>query len=75
MAHDAPTGPAELGAKMDYAEHERTFSLFVAMIKYGTVACVALMAAMAFSFFTPAGMISGFVLFALICAAGYFVLR
>ena len=75
MAHDAPSGPAELGAKMDYVEHERTFSLFVGLIKYGTLACIALMAAMAFSFFTTAGMVSGLVLFALICAAGYFVLR
>ena len=33
---------------MDYAEHEKTYALFVAMFKYGTIGLVVLMALMAF---------------------------
>ena len=66
--HD--TSPAEIGAEMDYNEHEKTYSLFLAMTKWGIIACVALLAAMAFGFFTPAGFISSLILFILISAVG-----
>lgn len=75
MAHDAPAGPVETGAAMDYVEHEKTYAMFVGLAKYGTLGCVALCAAMAFSFFTTAGWFSGIILFALIFAAGYAALR
>lgn len=75
MAHDAPIGPVETGAAMDYAEHDRTYAAFVNLAKYGTLVCVALMAAMAFSFFTTAGWFSGIVLFVLISAIGGAILR
>lgn len=75
MADHTPTGPIELGAKMDYAEHERTYAGFVTLAKFGTLACVALMIAMAFGFFTAAGFFSATVLFILICAVGGFLLR
>ncbi|TIX72982.1 MAG: aa3-type cytochrome c oxidase subunit IV, partial [Mesorhizobium sp.] len=29
MADHSPTGPVELGAKMDYAEHDRTYAGFL----------------------------------------------
>lgn len=32
---------------MDYAEHERTYALFIAMTKWGTISMVVLMALMA----------------------------
>lgn len=75
MADNTPTGPIELGAQMDYAEHEKTYAMFITLSKYGTLACVALMIAMAFSFFTPAGFFSGVVLFLIICAVGGYLLR
>jgi hypothetical protein len=75
MADHAPTGPVELGAKMDYAEHDKTYSMFLALAKYGTLACVALMIAMAFGFFTSAGFISATILFILINAVGAYLLR
>ncbi len=74
MSDNMPTGPVEIGAEMDYAEHERTYNMFLGMAKYGTLACVALMIAMAFGFFTSAGFISALILFVLICVIGYFVL-
>ena len=75
MADHMPTGPVELGAEMDYAEHDRTYSGFLALAKYGSLVIVALMVAMAFGFFTSAGFFSATVLFVIICAVGGFILR
>ena len=75
MADHTPTGPIELGADMDYAEHEKTYSTFITLVKYGTLVCVALIVAMAFGFFTPAGFFSSAVLFLIICAVGGYLLR
>lgn len=75
MADNTPTGPVELGAQMDYAEHEGTYKLFVKLSKYGTLVCVALMVAMAFGFFAPAGFFSSAVLFLVLVAVGGYLLR
>ena len=74
MADHTPTGPVELGAKMDYAEHDRTYAGFVTLAKYGSLFCLAVLAAMAFGFFAG-GFFSGTILFILILAAGAFILR
>lgn len=71
--HHENTGPLEVGATMDYAEHDKTYSGFVNLAKYGTLACVALMAAMAFGFFVG-GFFSGSLLWILLMVAGYFLL-
>ena len=47
MAEHTPSGPAEIGAPMDYAEHERTFAGFVALTKISILATVATMQALA----------------------------
>lgn len=75
MADHTPSGPVEVGARMDYAEHEKTYNMFLALAKYGSLVCVALLAAMAFGFFTSAGLISSVILFALICLVGGYLLR
>jgi len=75
MADHSSTGPVELGGKMDYPEHEKTYSLFIGLIKYGTLAVGALMVAMAFGFFLGGGFISSTVLFVLLCIVGAFLLR
>ncbi|MGX5848784.1 aa3-type cytochrome c oxidase subunit IV [Mesorhizobium sp. PL10] len=74
MAEHTPTGPVELGAKMDYAEHDRTYHGFLALAKYGSLFCGALLLAMAFGFFAG-GFFSATILFVLILAAGAFILR
>jgi len=73
--HAAPSGPVEVGASMDYEEHEKTYNGFLALAKYGSLAVVALMIAMAFAFYTTAGWFSGIILFVLIVALGVFLLR
>ena len=74
MAEHAPTGPVELGAKMDYAEHDRTYAGFLMLAKYGSLVCGALLLAMAFGFFAG-GFFSATILFVLILAVGGFILR
>ncbi|MHB2263828.1 aa3-type cytochrome c oxidase subunit IV [Aliihoeflea sp. PC F10.4] len=75
MAEQHPSGPLEMGAEMDYAEHEKTYNFFLEFTKYATLIVVALLVAMAFGFFTSAGFISSFILFVLICGIGAFSLR
>lgn len=75
MADNTPTGPVEMGAEMDYAEHEKTYSIFLGLAKYGTIACVALLVAMAFGFFTTAGFISSVILYVIVFALGAYLLK
>ncbi|MCV3238325.1 aa3-type cytochrome c oxidase subunit IV [Mesorhizobium sp. ZC-5] len=75
MADNTPTGPIELGAQMDYSEHEKTYRMFLSLAKYTSLICIALLIAMAFSFFTTAGFFSGLLLFIVICAIGGFLMR
>jgi hypothetical protein len=75
MADHTPTGPAELGAPMDYQEHEKTYSLFIALVKYGSLVCCAILVAMAFGFFTSAGFFSAAFLFILLTIVGGYLLR
>ncbi|CDX26693.1 Aa3 type cytochrome c oxidase subunit IV [Mesorhizobium sp. ORS 3324] len=74
MADHTPTGPVELGAQMDYAEHDRTYKAFLALAKYGSLVCAAILLAMAFGFFVG-GFFSGVILFIVITAIGALILR
>ena len=47
MAEHAHTGPAELGAPMDYVAHRSTFGSFVALTKITTLAVIAILQALA----------------------------
>ena len=73
--HDHQSGPVELGAPMDYAEHEKSYNGFVNAAKYTTLVVVALLISMAAGFFTAAGMISSVILFFLLCVVGVYFLR
>jgi hypothetical protein len=73
MADHSPTGPLELGADMDYAEHDKTYHRFLGLAKYGSLVCVALLIAMAFGFFVG-GFFSALILFIVVVAAGSFLL-
>jgi small-conductance mechanosensitive channel len=74
MAHHSDDHTVELGAAMDYPEHTATYGLFVNLAKWGALVCIALMAAMAFGFFTSAGFISAFILFIGILGLAFFLL-
>lgn len=69
------SGPVETGAPMDYREHERTYQGFLAVAKYGTAACVALLVAMAAGFFTAGGWVGGVLTFIILFVASIIFLR
>ena len=69
------SGPVETGAEMDYAEHEKTYNMFLALTKYGTLACIAIVIGMAVGFFTTAGVITASLITIIVCAIGYYTLR
>ena len=70
MADHTPTGPLELGARMDYSEHDRTYKMFVQLAKWGGIICVGLLAALAFAFYGGGGFFSALVLFIVVLAGG-----
>ena len=69
------TGPVELGAAMDYVEHEKTYNFFLNAAKYGTMFCVTLLIAMAAAFFTTAGFFSSLFLLVVLNVLGFVILR
>ncbi len=73
MAENSNSAPLELGADMDYLEHERTYAGFVAIVKWAAVVLVALMIAMAVGFFV-AGAGSASIVFVLVCLAAWYIL-
>jgi len=60
---DQTNGPVETGAAMDYSEHDKTYSMFLAGTKYTTIHLVTLLIAMAVYFFTGAGAIFSVLMF------------
>lgn len=69
------TGPVETGAVMDYPEHEKTYSGFVTVAKFGTAALVALLAGMAAGFFTAGGWFGGLITFIVLLVASVIAFR
>ena len=68
------SGPVEVGADMDYAEHEKTYHGFLNAAKYGSMLILVLLIAMAFGFFTNAGFLFSLLLFMVLSLAGFFVI-
>lgn len=68
-------GPVETGAAMDYSEHEKTYTRFLAGAKYGVIINVVLLVAMAVYFFTGAGAIVSFLLFVVLSIGGSILAR
>ncbi len=69
------TGPVETGADMDYAEHEKTYNMFLALAKYSTLACAVLLVGMAVGFFTAAGFITATIVTIVLLALGFYLLK
>jgi hypothetical protein len=65
MAEHTHSGPAELGAPMDYAEHERTFAGFVALTKILILATINVLIALTLFAFGAGGFWLGVLLIAL----------
>ncbi|SFB21023.1 aa3 type cytochrome c oxidase subunit IV [Rhizobium sp. NFR07] len=75
LMDDHHSGPAEVGAAMDYSEHEKTYELFLAGAKWGTMSIIVLMIAMAAGFYGGAGLVGSLIVFIVLNIAGVFLLR
>lgn len=62
MAEHTHSGPVELGAPMDYREHERTYDGFIALTKLTIVATIDIMIALALFAFGTGGFWLGVIL-------------
>ncbi|WP_160009178.1 aa3-type cytochrome c oxidase subunit IV [Rhizobium sp. 18055] len=69
------TGPAEVGAPMDYDAHESTYNAFLAAAKFGSLFIVALLLGMTAGFFAGAGLLGGIVVMLIVFIAGMVLLR
>ncbi len=47
MANQAAAGELELGAEMDYPEHEKTYNFFLGLMKWGVISCIVILVFMA----------------------------
>lgn len=72
---DETTSRVELGSEMDYPEHEKTYQRFLMLARYGAMHIIALLIAMAIGFFTTAGFVTSVIVFILLSALGYYILR
>jgi hypothetical protein len=70
-----PTGPSEVGAPMDYREHEKTYGMFLHGAKFLTVVVAALLIAMAAGFFGHAGLLGGVLIFLVLTVIGILMTR
>lgn len=68
------SGPVEVGASMDYAEHEKTYSRFIFAAKYGSMIIAVLLICMAVGFFTTAGFVFSTLLFIVLTALGLYLM-
>lgn len=70
MAENQHSGTAELGAPMDYREHDRTYSGFLTLAKVSTLASIASLLALAlFAFGGGAGFWWGVLMLVLMLVA------
>lgn len=69
------TGPVETGAEMDYAEHEKTYLMFLTLAKFSTLGCIAILVGMAVGFFTAAGFVTATLVTIILIAIGYYFLK
>ena len=68
------SGPVEVGASMDYAEHDKTYNGFLFAAKYGSMAIGILLICMAVGFFSSAGFVFSTLLFVVLTALGFYLL-
>ena len=62
-------------AEMDYPEHEKTYGLFIALFKWGSVGIIALLLGMMVGLIMGSGVIASVLTFVVALVIGYFALR
>lgn len=62
-------------AEMDYPEHQRTYSRFLALTKWGSAVIIAILVGMLVGLIMGAGVIASVASFAIVLAVAWFVFR
>ena len=70
--HGAETGVA---AKMDYREHDKTYNLFLNLVKFGSVFVVSILLFMMVALLSSAGLIAAILTFLIVNAVGFYAMR
>jgi hypothetical protein len=68
MAEHHTGGELSFADKMDYSEHDRTYALFLKLVKFGSIWVAAILIGMLVGLITSAGVIAGVLAF-LICGS------
>jgi hypothetical protein len=69
MAEHVHSGPAEVGAPMDYPQHRRTYAAFVSLIRIGALAIIAVLQALALFGLAANGFWLGVLMIVMLVAA------
>jgi hypothetical protein len=70
-------GASELGFadKMDYREHDKTYALFLNLVKFGSIWVAAILIGMLVGLITSAGLFAGIVAFAASGAVATYLMK
>jgi hypothetical protein len=70
-------GGGELGFadKMDYREHDKTYALFLNLVKFGSIWVVAILIGMLVGLITSAGLFAGIIAFAVSGTVATFLMK
>lgn len=64
-----------VAGKMDYSEHEKTYRLFIHLVKFGTIWIVAILLGMMVALMTSAGFLAGIATFVLFGAVASYLIK
>lgn len=62
-------------AGMDYKEHQKTYGLFLNLVKYGSVFVVSVLMVMMVVLLADGGVIAGLATFLAVNAAGFYAMK
>ena len=60
-------------AEMDYREHDKTYELFLFLVKWGIIVTLAIVVGMMVGLIMAGGFIGGIFAFVVVLAVGYFL--
>jgi hypothetical protein len=75
MADHHGSGELSFADKMDYPEHEKTYGLFLNLVKFGSIWVIAILVGMLVALLTSAGFFSGILAFLAFGAVATFLMK
>ena len=75
MAEHHGNGELSFAEKMDYPEHDRTYALFLNLVKFGSIWVVAILIGMLVGLITSAGFFAGILAFLISGIAATYLMK